>query len=150
MKKIIIPIILFVLVVIISVLVFKPNNKFHLDDKYYSNGNFIEVNSEALNSIDSNNYLIFTYNNYCNFEIPCDKIFQDFMTKNKIDIISIPFEEFRKTKFYNNVKYAPSILIVKNGRVISYLDAEKNEDMDMYQDVNKFEHWLEKYIYLSK
>ena len=38
------------------------------------------------------------------------------------------------------------------GKIFSvmYLDANKKEDLDRYQDTSSFESWLDKYIYLSK
>lgn len=152
MKKIIIIASIFIVVLIGFLIIFYPikTDKFYLDDKYYNEGNFININSNDLNNINSNNYIVFTYNNYCNFEIPCDKIFQEFMKKYKIDILSIPYEDFKNTWLHNDVKYAPSIIIIKNKKVIKYLDAEKDEDIERYQDVNKFEQWLNEYINLSK
>lgn len=150
MKKKFIVLAIFVVLLITSFIIFHNDNKFYLDDKYYNEGNFIEVSSNDLNNIESKNFILFTYNNYCNFEIPCDQIFQKFMKDKKIDFLSIPFEEFKKTKYYSEVNYAPSIIIIKDGKIIKYLDAEKNEDMDRYQDVNKFEQWLDNYIYFEK
>ena len=69
---------------------------------------------------------------------------------SKIDIISIPFLKYKDTSLYNKVKYAPSIIIVDRGKVISYLDANNNSDTIKYQDENEFEKWLNNYIYLSK
>ena len=151
MKKTIIIFITFIVVLLISIIIFRPNNsKIYLDDKYYNEGNFIEITSDQLNNIDSKNYVIFTFNNYCNFEKPCDQIFQEFMKKYKIDFLSISFEQFKKTKYYNEVKYAPSIIIVNNNKIVKYLDAEKDEDIERYQDVNKFKEWLDNYIYFTK
>ena len=70
--------------------------------------------------------------------------------KNNISILSMPFSEFKKTVFYDTVKYAPSIIIVDKGKVIKYLDANKDEDLEKYQDVDKFEKWLNENIYLKK
>ena len=150
MKKIIIITIVFILVLTGSILLFKDDKQIYLDDKYYNEGKFIEVTSNDLNNISSSNFVIFTYNNYCNFEVPCDKIFQEFMTKHKIDFLSISFEEFKNTSYHKEVKYAPSIIIVKDKKIIKYLDAEKDEDIERYQDVNKFEQWIEKYVNLKK
>ena len=72
------------------------------------------------------------------------------MNKYKIDMYSIRYEEFEKTDYVNKVKYAPSVLIIKNGKIVTYLDANKKEDLDRYQDTSSFESWLDKYIYLSK
>ena len=81
---------------------------------------------------------------------PCEEVFQKFMKKYKIDFLYMKFEEFRNTSFYKTVKYAPSIIVVKKGTIVAYLDAESDEDLNKYQNVDKFEKWLNNYIYFSK
>lgn len=125
-------------------------NKIYLDDKYYNKGSFIKVKSDSLSSLKNENYILFTYNNYCNMAIPCENIFQEFMKKYKIDFLSMPFDEFKKTSFYKKVKYAPSVIVVEKGKIVAYLDANSDNDLVKYQDVNKFKKWLDNYIYFSK
>lgn len=121
---------------------------FYLNDKYYNNGDYVNVTS---NDIDYNNsYLLYTYNNFCALPVHCEDIFKEVMEKYKIDILSIPFNDFKNTNYYKTVKYAPSIIIVKNGEIVSYLDANSDKDLDKYQNTDKFINWLKEYIYLEK
>ncbi len=126
------------------------NKKIYLSNEFYSEGNFKEINNDSINQYNNKTYLLFTYNNYCSLPIPCDKIFLEVAKKNNISILSMPFSEFKKTVFYDTVKYAPSIIIVDKSKVIKYLDANKDEDLEKYQDVDKFEKWLNEIIYLKK
>ena len=127
----------------------KEIKKFSLNDNYYNNSTgFITAKSDTLPKKDS--YVLYTYNNYCNLAIPCDQIFTSFMAKYNISFVSIQFEEFKKTDYYKKVKYAPSIIVIKKGEIVTYLDADSDEDLDKYQDVTAFETWLEKYIYFEK
>jgi hypothetical protein len=122
-------------------------DRLYLTEKYYNKGEYITVSKEELLSKESETYLLFTYNNYCNLSVPCDQIFAKFMKKYNIDILSIPYEDFKETSFYETVKFAPSILIVDKAKVIAYLDAEKDEDLSRYQDADEFEKWLNEYIF---
>lgn len=125
----------------------KPIEKFSIDSKYYnSEGKYITVTSEELNNKKNESYVVFTYNNFCNLSIPCETIFESFMQKSKIDFLSIPFEDFKKTYLYDTVKYGPSVIVVKDGKVIAYLDANEDKDIEKYQDVDKFEEWISQYI----
>ena len=126
------------------------NKKIYLSNEFYGEGNFKEINNDSINQYNNKTYLLFTYNNYCSLPIPCDKIFLEVAKKNNISILSMPFSEFKKTVFYDTVKYAPSIIIVDKSKVIKYLDANKDEDLEKYQDVDKFEKWLNENIYLKK
>lgn len=123
----------------------KQIEKFYLDDKYYNEGNYIKVND--INNLKKDTYILYTYNNYCTFNKPCEEIFKEYMEKYKIDFVSIPFEKFKKTSLYGEVKYGPSILIIKEGKIIKYLDANKDSDLQKYQDTKEFEKWINKYIY---
>ena len=123
--------------------------RLYLDSSYYNLGDYIDIDSDDLNNI-SGNYLLFTYNNYCNFSVPCDEIFKVFMEKYKIDILSIPFDEFKKKSFYETVKYAPSIIIVEDGAIKAYLDAESDDDIKKYTNSDEFEKWLNNYISFTR
>ena len=126
------------------------NSVFYLNSKYYNKTEFIKVSSTELDKLSKESFLLFTYNNYCTLKIPCENIFSDFMKEYKVGIVSIKFEDFKNTKYYNDVKYAPSILIIKEGKVIAFLDADSDDDINKYQDVSEFKNWVSKYISLSK
>ena len=121
-----------------------------LTDKYYNKGDFIKINLEEVNNLQNDTYVLYTYNNYCNLAIPCEDIFKSFMEKYNIDFLSMPFEEFKKSEFYNTIKYAPSVIIISKQKIIAYLDANSSSDLDKYQDNSAFEKWMDKYIYFSK
>lgn len=123
----------------------KQIEKFHLNNKYYNEGKFITIKN--IDELKNDTYVLYTYNNYCTFKKPCEEVFKDYMKKYKIDFYGIPFEQFKKTSFYKEIKYAPSIILVKEGKIITYLDANSNKDLDRYQDSKKFEEWINKYIY---
>ena len=120
--------------------------KFYLDEQYYNQGDFVEITSEDFDNLDSQNYILFIYNNYCAFSVPCDEIFKEFMEKNDIDFLSMPYEEFKETKLHKTVEFAPSVIIVKNWKIVDYLNSEKDKYLDMYQNVEKFGEWIQKYV----
>ena len=126
------------------------NNKFYLEDKYYIDTKYIEVDIDEYNKIKDESFILFTYNSYCQFAIPCQDVFKEAMEKYKISIVSMPYAEFKKTNLHDKVKYAPSVIIVKKGKIIDYLDSESDSDIDLYQNADKFSDWLKKYIYLEK
>ena len=128
----------------------EDNNKIYLTDCYYNEGNYIDITSDEVNNKDNETYLLFAYNNFCAFSVPCDNTFKVFMEKYNIDILQIPFDDYKNTYMYDTVKYAPSVILVSNKKVITYLDAEKDAGVNKYEDSNKFESWLEEYINFTK
>ena len=157
MNKKIIPIILLLIILcIVGVFYFiKPKEniqKIYLTEKYYveDKGEFIKIEKTQLEELVNETYILYTYNDYCKFPIPCDSIFEELMETYHINFLSIPFVDFRETSFYPEVKYAPSIIIVQEGKTIDYLDANSDDDIEKYQNVKELKKWLEQYIYLSK
>ena len=136
------------LLIVIFLLVGCSYNKVYLTDKYYNNGDYINVKYNEIKNDET--FVLYTYNNFCALPVHCENIFKEVMEKNKIDVLSIPFDDFKNTSYHKEVKYAPSVMIIKNGEVISYLDANSDSDLEKYQDTTKFEEWLTKYIYLEK
>ena len=111
----------------------KTNEKITIDKKYYNTGEFINVSNDKLSTLDKENYILYSYNSYCAFQVPCEDV----------------FKEFKKTKFYKKIKYAPSIIIIKEGNIVAYLDPNSDDDIDKYQDANKLEEWIKEYVEIS-
>ena len=151
-KRFIIGIIIFVVLSVVCYIITpkKDPNKTYFTNKYYNKGKFVEITHDKISSLDKDTYLLYTYNNYFAFQSLCDKEFEKFMRKYKIDMISMTFSEFKKTNYYKKVSYAPAVLIIKKGKIIAYLDANSDDDILKYQDSKEFAKWVGKYISLNK
>lgn len=148
-KKIIM-VIVFIILIPLSLLFITnlTKQKFTLESKYYNTGKFIDINGANLNELLNNkeNFILFTYNNFCTFKVSCDEIFNESIKELNITILKIPFDEFKTTDLYNEVNYAPSVILIKEGKIIKYLNPEKNEDLPKYQDKKEFTSWIKEYI----
>ena len=153
-KIIIISLIIIILVLSIGTYVYLKNyksaNKFYLENKYYGTHEFIEINNDEFSKLKNENYVLYVYNNYCNLPIPCHEIFEKYMKKKDVAFLSMKYEYFKETELHKEVRFAPSIIIVKNGEIVAYLNAEKDADLEKYQDLEEFTKWIEKYIYSEK
>ena len=124
------------------------SSKFSIEKEYYKESKYIDVNSEDIKKLKENkkSFIVFTYNNYCMLEIPFDEIFKKVMNKYNISFLYLPYEEMKNTFIYDEVKLAPSVILIKEGEIVAYLDAESDEDLLKYQDTEEFEKWLTSYI----
>lgn len=152
MKKKLLIIISILLLIIFIYIIYKLNSKFYLNNKYYNNYQYKVVNSKEVEKMLSTNdsFVLFTNNDFCIFKVPCDNIFKSVFKDNNMILFYIRFDEFKKTSLYEKVNYAPSVLLINHGKLVSYLNPNSDRDMNVYQDENKFKKWLEKYIYLKK
>ena len=148
-KKIWITCIVVVLLVIILLVILTLNDK-HLSKKYYGKHEFITVETEDIEKMRNETYLLYIHYDYCIFTVPTDNVIQEMMDKYNISVLKMHYEKFSKTYLHDEVKYAPSLLIVKNGKILDFLDAESDEDLPIYQDSNKMAEWVSKYVDLTK
>lgn len=150
-KSIIIAIVIIISIIILTFFGYIcKKEKFYLEDNYY-NYDMKKVSYRDINKLEKEkkSFVLFTYNPYCSLKIPCDKFFEEYAKNKNITILTIPFDKFKRTEYYKTVKYALSVIIINKGRIITYLDAEKDNDIKLYQDTNKFGNWIEKYIKLK-
>lgn len=125
------------------------SSKFSIEKEYYKESKFINVKSEDIEKLKENkkSFIVFTYNNYCILETPCDEVFKKVMDKYSLSFLYLPYEEMKSTFIYNEVKMAPSVILIKEGKIVAYLDAESDEDLPKYQDVDEFDKWLNSFIF---
>lgn len=146
-KKLIIVLLLIIISIPLIIFLTKPT-KLTISPEYHNKGYLKEITKEELlTKLNSNGtFILFTYNNFCTFKISCDEIFNESAKNLNITILKIPFIDFKETTLYTNVKYAPSVMIINKGEIISYLDPEKDKDLPKYQDSNEFTKWLQEYL----
>ena len=160
-KIVIIVIALVILIGIITGIVLLSKNKnitygkdaFYLEEELYdADSNYEDISLEKFNNLIENkkSFVVFTYASFCPFQIPSDKIFKSVFKNNNVKLYAISYEKIKETAIAKEVEYAPSVIIFKEGVVVSYLDANSDEDYDRYQKEDVFEKWLSKYIYLTK
>lgn len=128
------------------------SRRYYLDDNLYGQGEMIATTPaqiEALNQTNST-YVLFTYNNYCTMPIACETIFADFAARYQLSLYTLPYEDFKDTSLHQVVAYAPSVLIVHNGKIVAYLDAESDQDYSAYQNVTDFYNWISQYVVVTK
>lgn len=147
-KNIFIIIGIIVLITIIIFLNFNLKSKINLSEQYYQYGTIKDITKEELLTKINNkeNFILFTNNNFCTFKISCEEIFKESAQELNITILKIPFDEFKTTKLHDTIKFAPSVIIIKEGKIIEYLDPEKNDDLSKYQDKKEFTSWIKEYI----
>ena len=149
-KKYLVLIIIFVLIVgCVSIVLLNKNHKFTLDEIHYNTEDrFISIKSDKLEKLmnDKKSFIVFTYLPYCTFSIPCDVVFETFLNENNMSFYDIPYDEFSKVKQFKSIKYAPSVVIVNKGKIVTYLDANSDEDLEKYQDSKVFGNWVKEYI----
>lgn len=153
--KIIIPIVIILVLIVVIIernFIQKTSDfMFYLEEKYYGNSVFNEIDSNDLNDLinDKESFAIFIHQPFCSTSYEFNKILTMFAEENKISFYKMSFDEMKKTVMYENIKYYPSFAIYNNGKLIDFLEADSNEDLNRYKDMEEFKNWFNSYIQMK-
>ena len=146
-KKLFIFGIMCLLVVVLLYILINNNSKIVIEK---NNNVLVDITEKELNKKINNKdtFLLYTYNNFCSFNKPCDIIFKNVLKKYQLESYQITFAEFKNTAFYDKVKFGPSFIIINRGKIKVYLDANSNKNYYKYKEEKVFKKWLKEYIEL--
>jgi len=159
MKKRVLRIIIPIVIILILIVVIIERNfiqktsdfMFYLEEKYYGDSVFNEIESNDLNNLinDKESFAIFIHQPFCSTSYEFNKILTKFAEENKISFYKMSFDEMKKTVMYENIKYYPSFAIYNNGKLIDFLEADSDEDLNRYKDMEEFKNWFNSYIQMK-
>lgn len=142
-------IIISVIIILISLLFILKDNKFKLEEKYYLNGDIIQISNKEYNDLinKKESFIVFVHlPGICLFNLPFAPIVEDFSKNNSITIYSLNFKDINDTNLKYKIKYSPSVVLINKGKIVKYLDPNKKEDLRYYKEVNEFSKWVSTYI----
>lgn len=129
----------------------KPNYPFTLNEKYYEKSEIIELtNIEEFNELErkKDSFGIYIYLPGC---LTCSKfkpILDEFIKTNNITLYSISYLKIKNTSntLVDNIETAPSLALFSDGKLVSYLDANKDEHIEYYESLDGFTNWFKTYV----
>lgn len=148
-------VLIFALLVIGCLLVgCKEQEKFYLNDEFYEleNKGITEVDIEEVNSRINNkdNFLLYIFLVGCTTCDELRKILDDYLEDTNLEILSLPYDSMEKgSTLKKTVKYSPSVVIFKNGKIVDFLDTSSDDDTECFRSLEAFKAWLESYIELK-
>lgn len=152
MKKIILLIIPLSILLIIAFMLFKSKKEtFYLDNKYYEQSSFVEIDNEQLKSLEEEQrtFVVFIYQPMCTTSNDLNNLLIDFMNEYNLSFYKVPFSSIENTSMDSCVKYYPSVVIYHKGEVVDYLEANKKEHLKHYKNKASFKSWFTNYIVLK-
>lgn len=127
------------------------NNKpFRLEEKYYDNMAIIDIDHKRYNELvdKKESFILYLHLNGCTSCEAFRPTATDFIIKNKLTVYRIEYKEFSQTNLKDEVEYAPSMIIMKKGKLKAFLDAQGDDFLEYYRNSDKLKSWFEKYIEL--
>ena len=125
---------------------------FSLEDKYYNEGNLIQIGNQTLQQLIENeeSFAVFVYQPLCEVSSGFENILNAFVNSHNMSFYKIAYSDIKNTDLGKIIKYYPSFIIYENGEIVDYLEADKDEDTNYYKDNDEFEKWLSSYIVLNE
>lgn len=129
----------------------KKIKPFDLKDEYYEKSEIIDLTLEELQKKqeDKDSFVLYVYLEGCSSCAEFKEVLKEFQETNNLTIYSCEIKEAIQTELKDKIKYAPSFVVYKDGKILSYLDAESDEDLPYYKTPEQFKEWLTKYINLK-
>lgn len=153
MKKnifIVVPILLTVTAMLSVLLLYKKEQPFYLENQYYETNTMEEIDLEEYKHLvdRKESFALFVYQPMCVTSSDFEQVLNHFQKEYQISFKKIAFSKIKEeTKF---LKYYPSFILYKEGKMIDFLEADKEEDLNVYQSKEEFESWLTKYVKLKE
>ncbi len=151
-KNILIAICFFVVSIILASLIILSNNTFYLDDEYYGSTKVEEIYTSDLNKLIglSKTFVLFVYQPMCVNSADFEIVLDEFQKETQISYKKIAFSNLKGTDLEDKIKYYPSFVIIKNGSVVDYLEADNDEDTKAFKNKDDFKEWFTKHVLIKK
>lgn len=120
------------------------SKEFGLSQEYYERGELKEVTAEEFGRLieGRQSFIVIARMAVCPAEFPLKDVAKQVAKDEGVVIFELNEVEFKETPLAQVVKYLPSAAIYHNGELVTYLDAEKDEDLQYYQTAEGFKDWL--------
>ena len=127
------------------------NKQFYLNDESYQKKELIDLNIDELNTKIKNkeSFALLVYQPACSVSSNFCNVIDEFQSNNNISFYQISFSSIKEDSNFDFLKFYPSFIIYRKGKVVDYLEANKDEDIKKYTNVEAFETWFTTYIKLK-
>ena len=125
------------------------DTKVSLDTEYYTDeAKFLDLNIDEYEELikDKKSFIIFVDQDGCNTADRLRGYMMDYMKQKGILVYRMMFSNVKESSLHEFVKYYPSVVLVSRGKPLEWLKADSDEDAEIYNNYNKFENWMNKYL----
>lgn len=143
---------LLTIIVLMLMIVGCGYEKFYLEDEYYESAKITEITIDEFKELEEEkkNFMVFVYLPGCTSCAQFKSVLEEYLKDHTLEIYSISILETEGTSIRENVQYAPSMVLYKEGEVVVALDSTSDDDKPALTTTDGFNKWLDEYIYLTK
>lgn len=130
--------------------------EFYLSEKYYTHEEAglkedtdFSLIEAALENKESFGAYIHTVG--CGVCAKFEPIITEFLLKYDIQFLSTTYQVMKQTDnvLLEHVKYAPGVILIKDGKYVADLDSNAEKDADAFKSLSGFTSWATQYIKIN-
>ena len=148
-KKLFLPVTIGLAIFLIgAVIAFLMMRHFKLSPEYYNTDGFHKINSSELESLinQKKSFALFIYQPSCQTSDDFEQILTDFSQEHQIKFEKVAFSDIRKTDLVPGLQYYPSLALYRSGKLITFIKADSDEDLEIVASKDSFTNWWKRYI----
>lgn len=132
---------------VVTVVLMWPH-KFTLSSEYTSKSGFQDATVEEIQgSIDAKkSFAVFVYQPECRSSEDLEKIVKSFSEEKEVIFLRIAYSELKESGLIPELKYYPSVVLYRDGKVVDFLKANDDSYTSAYTTSEGFREWWGKYI----
>ena len=125
---------------------------FDLPNEFYEESKTTEIELDKLKELIDNkeSFIVSVYLPGCSSCAAFKEVLDAFQKEYKLSFYTTQIKYAKETEIGEKIKYAPSFVVFKEGKVYGYLDAESDKDKAYYESVDKFKEWITKFINIKE
>lgn len=124
----------------------RQSERFSLSEGNYGEAATPELTAAEFEELvaEKRSFIVVVHMMLCPAELPLKDVAKRLAQEEKLRIYFLNEHEFEQTKLKDEIKYLPTAVVIRDGKVVKFLDAEADEDVGAYQTVEGLKDWLEK------
>ena len=111
-----------------------PKKPFRLDDEYYAKSEAITIKKDEYDKPG------------CVMTADMMGFMADFPDDMQFKYYRMLWEDVAQSSLHEYVKFTPSMAVIYEGKVIDWLQADKDEDADYFNNADALQRWIREYI----
>ncbi len=134
--------------IILAVVLINSDTTFRLDEEYYAQSEAIDIDKDKYEQLiaEKKSFIVMVDKPDCYTTKDMSNFLTSLPSNFQFKYYRLMWSDARKSSLHDYVKFAPSLAIVKKGEVLAWLDADSEDDAEMFNNADALEKWIRKYV----
>lgn len=139
-----------ILLLSVTILIFR-DSRVVLSAEYRGDGGVGTITIDELRTMteEKKSFLLFVSQPECKTAEKLREILQELISEYPIQIFEVSFSELKESGLANEVRFYPSLIVYRQGKVADFLDANDSADTEAYNSLDGLRAWLTNVVILD-